>query len=342
MKQRGGFVKIAAVIALAVAAILAVYYFTSDVGRTRLNEAGRQYARWTPENIAKDPENYLNFCEQECQEALLKLKASEIEIAQNRGALEAMLAGAKNKVAVGTRGLDELKDAYKQAAAGAAFPFVWNGRSYTEETAKRDIVSLHRQVEAQRVVTTRAAAGVQRLDGQVARIQEGRAKAQEQLQEIATSRSMLKVNKITDELTRRLSSIGAAVQTTAGIAADSSAPISIDQLAEQQATAVDEGEFAKIMGLYPNGVPHAQSPHSGRSRRVVPVGRLRAAAAARACGGGARVDAGAHRAGPRRISAACGRRSGAADRRAREAFAADRRSARRDRGARAASAAGAA
>ena len=248
MSKQGGFVKVIVAVVICAVAILAVYYFTSDVGRTRINEAGKQYAKWTPDNIAKDPENYLNFCEQQCNEALLKLKASEIEIAQNRGSLEAMVAAAKNKVAAGAKGLAELKAAYTAAEAGKAFPFTWNGKSYTLEAAKRDIVSLFRQVEAQKSVASKAEAGVQRLDGQVARIQEGRAKAQEQLQEIATSRSMLKVNKITEDLTRRLTSIGAAVQTTVGIATDSSAPVSIDQLAEQQATVVDDGEFSKIMG----------------------------------------------------------------------------------------------
>lgn len=248
MSDRNGFTKVVLVVILLVVAGAAVYYFTSDVGRTRIKEAGRQYAQWTPENIAKDPESYLAFCEQECQTALLKLKASEIEIAQNRGALEAMGAAARNKVAAGTKGLTDLKAAYKQAETAALFPFTWNGKSYSQEAAKRDVVSLFRQITAQQGVATKAAAGVQRLDGQVARIQEGRAKAQEQLQEIATSRSMLKVNKITEELTQRLTSIGAAVQSTVGIATDASAPISIDQLAEQQATVVDEGEFAKIMG----------------------------------------------------------------------------------------------
>jgi len=248
MSRQDGVTKIVVAVLVLLVSALAVYYFTSDVGRTRITEAGKQYAKWTPDNIAKDPENYLNFCEQECQAALLKLKASEIEIAQNRGALEAMVAAAKNKVAAGTKGLDELKGAYKQAETDAKFPFTWNGKSYTQEAAKRDVVSLFRQVEAQKGVAAKAGAGVQRLDGQVARIQEGRAKAQEQLQEIVTSRSMLKVNKITDELTQRLTSIGAAVQSTVGIATDTSAPVSLDQLAEQQATVVDDGEFSKIMG----------------------------------------------------------------------------------------------
>ena len=248
MSRQNGSTKIIVTVAVVAVAALAVYYFTSDVGRTRITEAGKQYAQWTPENIAKDPENYLSFCEQECNAALLKLKASEIEIAQNRGSLESMAAAAKNKVTAGAKGLTELKAAYKQAETEAKFPFTWNGKSYAQDAAKRDIVSLFRQVEAQKSVAAKAEAGVQRLDGQVARIQEGRAKAQEQLQEIATSRSLLKVNKITEDLTRRLTSIGAAVQSTVGIATDSSAPVSIDQLADQQATVVDDGEFSKIMG----------------------------------------------------------------------------------------------
>jgi hypothetical protein len=248
MGQQSGYMKIVVSVLLLVVAGLAIYYFTSDVGRARISEAGKQYAQWTPENIAKDPENYLAFCEQECNAALLKLKASEIEIAQNRGSLEAMVTAAKNKVSVGEKGLVELKAAYTEAETSAKFPFTWNGKSYTQDVAKRDIVSLFRQVEAQRTLASKATAGVQRLDGQVARIQEGRAKAQEQLQEIATSRSMLKVNKITEDLTKRLTSIGAAVQSTVGIATDTSAPVSIDQLATQQATAIDEGEFSKIMG----------------------------------------------------------------------------------------------
>ena len=248
MSQQSGSTKIILAVALLAVAGLAVYYFTSDVGRTRINEAGKQYAKWTPDNIAKDPENYLNFCEEECNAALLKLKASEIEVAQNRGSLEAMAAAAKNKVAAGTKGLTELKGLYTQAEKDAKFPMTWNGKSYTQEAAKRDIVGLFRQVEAQKSVAAKAESGVQRLDGQVARIQDGRAKAQEQLQEITSSRALLKVNKITQELTQRLTSIGAAVQSTVGIATDSSAPVSIDQLAEQQSTVVDDGEFSKIMG----------------------------------------------------------------------------------------------
>jgi hypothetical protein len=248
MVQKKGFAKIMVLIVVLIVVAGAIYYFTSDVGRTRINEVGKQYAKWTPENIAKDPENYLTFCQEQSEAALLKLKASEIEIAQNRSAIDAMATAAKNKVAAGEKGLAELKSAYKQAETDAKFPFVWNGKNYAQDAAKRDIVSLFRQVEAQKGVAAKAEAGLLRLDGQVSRIQEGRAKVQEQLQEIATSRSMLKVNKITDELTQRLTSIGAAIQSTVGIATDASAPVSIDQLTEQQAAVIDDSEFKKIMG----------------------------------------------------------------------------------------------
>jgi len=85
-----GGMRVIVIVLIILAAVIAGLYFTSDVYRTRINAAANQYAHWTPENIAKDPENYLNFCEEEANKALLGLKASEISIAQNRGKLDAM------------------------------------------------------------------------------------------------------------------------------------------------------------------------------------------------------------------------------------------------------------
>jgi hypothetical protein len=75
-------------IIVAAVVVVGVMYFTSDVAKTRIDAAADQYAHWTPENIAKDPENYLRFCEAEATKVLQSLKASEIAVAQNRASLE--------------------------------------------------------------------------------------------------------------------------------------------------------------------------------------------------------------------------------------------------------------
>jgi hypothetical protein len=59
---------------------------------------------------------------------------------------------------------------------------------------------------------------------------------------------MLKVQKLTDELTTKLSSIKGVLQATINTASETSGPITLDQLAEQSVGTVDDSEFNAIMG----------------------------------------------------------------------------------------------
>ena len=251
-QSESGFVKIALAIVLLAVAAVAVYYFTSDVGQTRIDAAHKEYAKWTPKNIAKDPENYLNFCEKQCEKALVDLKASGIEIAQKRGEIKKMAEDAKTAAKAGEKLLGELKAAYSAAEESEKFPFSvasLPGKSFDQENARREIVSVHKQTESKKQLMLNAEAGLKQLDVNESKISDGRIQLQQQMQEITTSRTTLKISKITDELSVRLASIGGAIQATVGITTDASAPISLDSLVKQQAGEVDSDEFAKIMGL---------------------------------------------------------------------------------------------
>jgi predicted nucleic acid-binding Zn-ribbon protein len=213
-----------------------------------MDAAADQYAHWTPENIAKDPENYLRFCESEANKVLQSLKASEIAVAQNRASLENTLTEAGNKIGVGEKALGELKAVFTQASAANQWPATWQGRSLDQDAAKRQIVSLHKQVEAQKGLKGKVEQGIKKLDAQVTRIQEGRDQTQGQLAEIKTGREMLKVQKLTEELTTKLSSIKGVLQATINTASETSGPVTLDQLAEQSVGTVDDTEFNAIMG----------------------------------------------------------------------------------------------
>lgn len=246
--RKAGQAKIG-VIVLVVAAVIAVLYFTSDVFRTKINVAADQYAHWTPENIAKDPENYLNFCEQQANAALQKLKASQIAVAQNRANLEAMQAEATEKIALGNKALGELKALYTATAAANAWPATWQGAPRDADWVKRQIVSFSRQVTSQESLKMKTLAGIKQLDVQATKIQEANAQAQEQIGEIKTSRETLKVQKITSDLSQQLSTIGATLRATISTASESTGTITLDQLKAESATTVDDAEFNKIMGL---------------------------------------------------------------------------------------------
>jgi hypothetical protein len=247
--NRGGYTKIIVAVIVVVVAAGAIWYFTSDVGRTKINQMADQYAHWTPENIAKDPEGYLTFCEQEANKTLQNLKASEISVAQNRASLESMQKEAEGKIGVGEKSLADLKTLYTDAEAKNTWPVTWMGTSRDKDFVKRQIVSIHRQVEGQKGLKMKVESGVKKLDAQVLRIQDARSQTQQQVAEIKTSRDLLKVQKITDDLTQKLASIKSVLQATVSTASESSGPISLEQLAAETVTAVDDTEFKSIMGM---------------------------------------------------------------------------------------------
>jgi hypothetical protein len=248
-ESKSGAANVVAMVVVALVLIAGVAYFTSDVWRTRIDVAADQYAKWTPENIAKDPETYLHFVEAEANKALISLKASEIAMAQNRASLENTLKDAKGKITLGAKALDELKALYTSTEAAAGWPASWQGRTIDADAAKRQIMSFHKQLTAQKNLQTQVEMGLRKIEAQLDKILEARSDTQSQLAEIKTSREMLKVNKLTGDLTKQLASISGSLQATIGTISETSGPISLDQLAEQSAGVVDDSEFNAIMGL---------------------------------------------------------------------------------------------
>ncbi len=239
--------KAVAVIAAIVVAAGVVLYFTSDVFSTRVDARIDQLAHWTPQNIAKDPENYLNFCEKQARRALDDLKANEISIAQSRARLEGMRKDATEKIAAGVKALDELKELYRATEAAGSWPAGWQGQPRDRDWTRRQVVSLARQIDGQKALLEKVEAGLKKLDAQVLRVQDARAKAAEQLAEIAGSREMLKVQKITDDLTARLVNMKGMLEATISTASETSGIISLDQLAAESAAVVSDEEFDKVM-----------------------------------------------------------------------------------------------
>lgn len=244
-RSKSGQVKIGVIVAV-VLVVGAAAYFLSDPFRTKADAAYDQFSKWTPENIAKDPENYLNFCEKQAEGALMKLKASQISIAQNQASLDARQKETAEKIALGNKALGELKQLYKDA--GGKFPISWMGRQLDENTVKTQIINLSREVEGAGKLQTTVEAGLKKLEAQVSKVQEAKTQADQQISQIKTSREMLKVQKITDDLSKQLLDIGSALQGTLATVSDTSGPITLDQLKSESATTVNEDEFKKIMG----------------------------------------------------------------------------------------------
>lgn len=237
-----GVVVVIAVIGLAVA------YFGSDVFRTKANAQLTQFTQWTPENIAADPLNYLNFCEEKAKAALKKCDASKIAIAQKKAQIEGMLKDAKDKSSIGTKALDELKVLYKDADEKSAFPITWRTASLDKDAAKRQIIKLAGQIKSKNDLSKKLDGAVTQLQTQSKKLAEAKDSAEDQLVKIATNREMLKVQQITDNLKNDLVAMKGALETSiVGIENAEPGSISLDDLAAQSETTVDDSEFLKIM-----------------------------------------------------------------------------------------------
>lgn len=252
MRQRQRGISTAGVIVIIVvlAAIAgAAAYFLSDPVKTKTDAAYQQFSEWTPENIAKDPVNYLNFAEAQTKEALEKLKASEIAVAQKQAQLEGMREDAQSKISAGSKALDELKALYKTAAADGTWPVTWRGEARSEDWTKRQIMAFHADVEGKQKVLGTVQKGLTTLEAQGAKIAEQRTTCQQQLAQIATNREMLKVQEITDDLKEQLVNMKGMLQATVAAVGtgDADAILTTDSLVATQPATVDEAAFETIL-----------------------------------------------------------------------------------------------
>lgn len=223
-------------------------YFGSDVYRTKANAAYRGFAEWTPENIAKYPADYLNFCEAETNKALERLKASEIAIAQKRAKLESMRDENKELVVLGRKALDELKREYKRADAESAWPLSWRGNQLDRERTRRQIVKLDKDLRGKEGLLIKYQSGLDQLQAQANKVQDARDLAKEQLAKIDSNREMLKLQEITSDLKGNLVAMKGVIETSVvGVAAEESGPLSLTDLKSQGESAVNEEEFDKIL-----------------------------------------------------------------------------------------------
>lgn len=248
--QRKGSAAVKAVVAVAAVVVIGVgvWYFTSDVFRTKVDSGFTQATKWTPENIAKDPVNYLNYVEAETTNAQQSLKASRIAVAQNRAKLESMKGEAEAKIKAGEKAVKELVEVYKKGEADKAFPVTWNGKSLEKDKVMQQTITFDKQVKIQKNLLGKVDGGLKKLDAQETKIAEAEGNAQSQLAEIKANRELLKVQALTDDIKDKLVSMQSAVAATVGAATDTSSGVmSLDQLAAESEAAVDTSAFDKIL-----------------------------------------------------------------------------------------------
>lgn len=236
------------VILVVIAAIVGgAAYFLSDPFRTKVDTAYNQFAQWTPENIAANPSGYLDFCETQAKKAQQDLKAAEVRIAQKTGELENMKTESLAKIETGDPILVEFKQLYKDTAANNAWPVTARDKEFDEAALKRQIISLHKELEGQREIVDAAEKGLKALSNQKTKVEEQKNACAEQLRLITINRSKLEIQEITDELKDQLVNMKGVIQSAVAIGNFDESTYSLDELTDQETSSVDDEQFQAIL-----------------------------------------------------------------------------------------------
>jgi len=125
-----------------------VLYYGSDVFRTKADATIDEWTKWTPQNIAKDPKNYLAFALAELDKIDGKLKAHRISLRTRLGETEGKLEVAGVTVKANEAVLKRYKDAY--ASASRTYPVSFGGESLSEVAFQERAVEADRSLDQAR------------------------------------------------------------------------------------------------------------------------------------------------------------------------------------------------
>lgn len=242
--HRGGLSSAGIIVSIVgVAAVAAAgSYLISDVWSTKIDSAVSQFAEWTPENIAKDPKNYLNFCEKQAKAAQIKLKARNISIKQSKAKLAAKHEEAQNKVELGKKALTELKELRDAAESSNAWPVKFREVDLTKESLGKQAIKFRKEMDQKTKLVAVASKGLKQLEIQETKVSDALQKLDVQLTEITSKREMLEIKSITEDITNDLVSMRGVLEGVVEIGDEEPGSFSLDDLADTDAVNVDDAD----------------------------------------------------------------------------------------------------
>lgn len=226
-----------------------VLFFLSPWFRTNVKEAVKEVTEWTPERIAKHPDLYLKWAQDELDRTEGKLKGRLVELQQHRTKLT-----RDRDLAISTQDrcvaqLKNLKQAYQQATQSVIWPVVYQGDSLSEEQLKQLILGADtriKQLAADQPLLTKALQQItsqkQTCEASLEQIRERRQELSRKLSHVQLEMSLKEVTELHGNVESALGALDFDVD---------SKPLSIDDLlrrdqADSQ-SAREEERFRAIM-----------------------------------------------------------------------------------------------
>lgn len=242
--NRSGSVWVGLLVILAL--IGAVMYYFSEPFKTKVDEGVKQATMFTPENIQKDPVNYLNWSTEEIQKSMDKLGAARISMLTKKGSVVRQLQDDQSELAGHRSFLSEAKTAYKKASADSGWPVTMRGFKLTEpQTKDRLIEASDRIVDLENRIVTQSNM-VSTLEGQISRIDTSLAEFERAKRDIQVQTDVVKIQREEEKQKAMMDNVNALLIQAGALTTSSQVP-SLQQLTAPNAGEVKDRKFDSIM-----------------------------------------------------------------------------------------------
>ncbi|GEM_PF-3191901 len=247
VENKKGSATVFAIIGVVVVGLV-IFYFVSDPFSTRVDQVASQATEWTPENIQKDPVGYLTWALKETGKTEQQLNASALSLRTKQNQADRQLTAKSADLSNYTKLLEEMKQAYKDAAANSAWPANVRGIQMEEAVLKGKVVESNDKInQLNELVGTyqKTKSVIGRKLGEVEQKLTEIRKLQNQL---STDLEIAKVNKSVEGIGDINDKLMAIMDTSSALANDSG-DISLDDLVSPSNDQMVDDEFSKIMGM---------------------------------------------------------------------------------------------
>jgi phage shock protein A len=224
----------------------AAFYFFSAPFKSKVDEGVKQATVFTPENIQKDPINYLNWSTDEIQKSMDKLGAARISMMTKKGAVLRQLQDDQSELEGHRSFFSDAKAAYIKASADSEWPVTIRGFKLTESQTKDRILEASDRISdlENRIVTQSNL--ISTLESQISRLDTSLTEFERAKREIQVQTDVVKIEREEEKQKAMMDNVNALLIQAGALTTSPQAP-SLHQLTAPNASEVKDRKFESIM-----------------------------------------------------------------------------------------------
>lgn len=222
-------------------------YLVSDPFRTKVDSIFRSATTWTDENIAKNPEGYLQWALAEFDQLEDALRGRRVGLRTQLNSLQRKQQAEADQSRTVQERLQDLKSTYRSASDTDGFPVTLNGLRADEDELRQLIIEADQRLELYarnarhyELALPRTEADLQRVESALEALRDRRGEVTRQLQQVQVDAALSNIEGIDDR-------INALLDSTRSIASEAEQTLRLDDVLIENPSDLDRRRFEEIM-----------------------------------------------------------------------------------------------